>query len=378
MLPHLKPESLDVMWPAIELLFNAGRIISALAIVGLHILKNKLPSKPVWMLAILQAEIFFSTVLNHGNIQFCFLRLASILSIALIIDFFAVRAFDLISGILMCFELLLCLNFISVLIYYPEALYISDTGYEIYFLGFRNTFIIYVLPAIVVAMLYYSATKKKLRPILLAVSGIAPIFITWSATSICGVLMFVSVFALSKTPIRKWVNFRIIFTGTMIINLLISVFRVMERVSWISNFIKLVLKKRVTLTGRTFIWDCFFPLFSRSPLIGYGSDVKFRTNSGFLASHMHNQWFQFLFEGGIFALLFFLILNFVVGARLNQYNRCSNVYIFLAAFSALYVLFIAEAYSRPLLFMLYIIAYHIDKFEAAAVPSKRKLRIIVR
>lgn len=379
MLPHLNPKSLDVVWPEIEAIFNAGRIVSAFIIICLYIYKNRLPSRPVWIMAIMQGWIIFSTFFNDGNIMFCFLRTVSILSVALIIDFFSISPFELLTGVLPCLELALYLNLISVLLYYPQGMYLSKgLYYRCYFLGYRNEFILYVLPAMVVALIYQDVTKKKLRPILVIAAGIASICIVWSATSVCGILVFFITIFVFKTQLKKAITFSSVFICTTLANLLITVFRLMTQVPLIAKFIEIVLRKRITLTGRTYIWDQFGPLFFEAPFIGYGMGVQIRTVVGTYAMHMHNQWFQCVFEGGVPALCLFLLLNITVGVKVSKQSKSFIVNIFLAAFSSLYILFIAEAYSDPILFMVFFLAYHVDKFAAIPPQPVRRLRITVR
>jgi len=379
MLPHLKPPSFAYLWPTVGAIFNAGRFVSVLVMIFLYLLKNKLPSKPVWVLAALQGWRLVVTFLRaQENIQDALVIVAPILAVALLIDFFSDRAKELLSGLMLNMEIMIYANLASILLYYPNGMYRNaSSNYVCYFLGYHNSFILYVFPSIVIAFLYLSTTGKKLRPILVMIAGVLSIFITWSATSICGLLVFAATLLLCKTSAKEIITYPNIFAVTMAANLLISVFRIMDRVLWVTIFVESFLKKQITLTGRIYVWDSFYHYFSRSPWLGYGVNMRIRSSIG-TAYHTHNTWFQCLFEGGLPALLIFLIFNFLVGKQIRKHaQKISST--FLSVFAALYVIYIAETYlDSPWLYMLYILAYHAGKFEAVSVPAVRRVRLVIK
>lgn len=371
MFPHLKPACLEYLWPTVDAIFNAGRVVSALFILFLYLLKKKLPSKPVWILTALQMWLLFVTFLQaRENIRGASISLASILAVALLIDFFSGNIKSLLNALLLNLEIVIYANLASVLLYYPEGMYdphnrgIVSSAY--YFLGNYNSFIMYVLPAIVIAILYIRIYGKHIRPLTLIIAGCLQIIITWSATSICGLLAFAIILLLCKTSAKKVITYPNIFVSTLAFDLLISVFRVMDRVFLVALIIESFLHKKVTLTGRTLLWDSFYQRFFDSPWIGYGKGTESAIGTGLSA---HNQWFQFLLEGGVIGLLLFLIFNIAIGKVLMKGDSTSISSLFYAFFSAMYVCFIADVYlSNPWLYIPLILAYHIDKLEAATKP----------
>ena len=330
-LPHLKPTSINALWPAIGTVFNAGRIISALVIICLYIYKNRLPSKPVWYLGVLQIWLLLVTFWQGlGNIHDAIIVAVSIVAMALLIDFFSACSDKLLSAALLNMELLIYANAFSILRYYPSGLYrLGTSGSPAYFLGYHNSFIVYVLPAVVIALLYMRVTGARLRPCLLIMAGCLSIVKLWSATSICGLAVLGAMLLIEKTRLRSWITFSRIFLTAFSADILISVFRVMDRVPWVAWIITTLLHKQVTLTGRTAIWDSFYRLFADSPWIGYGKGVEALSGTGLSA---HNQWFQFLLEGGIVGLILFLLFNFAVGRSLMQHKNPRVVYVFYAFF----------------------------------------------
>lgn len=372
MLPHLKPDSLQYLCPAAEILFDAGKLFSTMVILCLYLLEKRIPSPPVWILAALQGWFCVATLINHGELYPVFISSVSVLAVSLLIDLCAGCMGRLVQSILLNFEILIYLNLLSVLIYYPNGMYIeSGHFYRCYFLGYHNLFIGYVVPAVLTALVYRKSAKKFWRPLCLIAASCLSIIITWSATSICFLLVLGAMLLMGRTSVRKAVSFPLVFAGTMAVNLAISVFRVMDRFPPAVWFIGRVLKKQVTLTGRTAIWDEFYQWFVRSPLIGYGSTYSEVARNVFLADHAHNQWFQMLFYGGIVGLTIFLLFNVVIGNRLCQFRETPCAYLCLSVFAALYIAFIAEAYYSPVIYIFFMTAYHVDKFQDAQISRKR-------
>lgn len=377
MFPHLKPAGLVYLWPTIDMVFDAGRLLSALLVLYLHFLKKKLPSTPVWVLAAFQIWLLFVTFLRaRENFGGTLITAASILTVTLLIDFFSGNVNALLSGVMFNMEILIYANFASILLYYPVGLFQIQPWNPCYFLGGHNSFVVYVLPTIVIALLYVSTTGKKLRPLLVIVAGVLSISITWSATSVCGLLIFVAILLLCKTPAREIITYRNIFAGAIVIDLLVSVFRVMDRVLLLANFIESFLRKEVTLTGRTALWDNFYQRFLDSPWLGYGAVAESVVGTGLSA---HNQWFQFLLEGGILGLLLFLIFNFSVAKKLERSDGSRPVTIFYAFFASAYIIFIADVYlGVPWLYIPFILSYHVNKFGATSVQAVHQIHLAKR
>lgn len=377
MLPHLKPDGLAYLWPTVATAFNMGQKLSIVVIIFLYILKKRLPSMSVWVLVLFQCWISIASYLNGQGLRSILISFSRFVSIAMLIDFFSKSPSALLKGLLLNMEILIYPNLISVLLFFPNGQYRSTTTSSPgYFLGHRNQFITFILPAIVISLLYIRQIGRKIRPILLIIVSCIQVIFVWSATSICGIFVFALLLILSKSFLSKWITFPTIFASTMVINLLISVFRVMDRVSLISSFIESILKKEITLTGRTFLWDSVYLRFFASPWIGYG-----RYAESVVGTHLaaHNQWFQFLLEGGIPGLTLFLLFNFVIGKQLMRCSETQNIYFFCAMLCAMYTIFITDVYlSSPWFYMLYILAYHADKFEAVPAVHRKKIRLLMR
>lgn len=373
-LPHLKPNSMGVLWPESALLFNAGRIASALIIIFLFFLEKRIPSFPIWVLGVLQGWILITTYLNGGNVYSAGISMVSVLTVAAATDILSVRPWEFIRGLMLNLELLMYTNFLTVILYYPNGLYRDAVyGNRCYFLGYHNSFFQYALIAICVSWLYVYFTGRKLRSFCLIAVSYASILITWSATSVTVLIMVTLFMFLPSQRLRDWITFPKIFVGTLAADIFITIFRVMDRVSLVAWWIEAVLKKQVTLSGRTYIWDKFYRLFFAHPILGYGAGEHIYIFSSFMGTH--NQYFEFLHQGGVIALAIYILFNLAVGKKLVQYRKSRSCYLFLVILAGLYTIFISEALSTPIIYMLLMMAYNVNRFEPGSQPAMRRIRI---
>lgn len=380
MLPHMQPDSVNYLWPIVELLFNAGRIISALVIICLLIYKRRIPSLPVYILAAIHGLILFSTYINGVDIWGPTVTTISSLVAVCLIDIFADQIAILIRSLMLNLEWLIYGNFVSILLYYPYGMYTrSNHSGACYFLGYHNGFFQYVLLAVLVSALYAHIEKKKVRSLCLVAAGYLCVVITWSATSLTALALVAVLMLFPLQRLKRWMTFSCVFAAAMTGNAAVSIFRVIENVPWIGRLVKKLLKKDITLTGRTYFWNQFYKKFLAHPFLGYGAREHLKLpygGRGFYGAH--NQYFELLLEGGMFALALFLFFNLLMGKALDQCKDDAIRYIFLSVLTGLYIIFIAEAYLSPLVYMIMILAYHANKFAAVPGPTTRRLRFVIR
>ena len=376
----MKPQCLEYLWPVLDAAFDAGRVLSALFLIFLYIRGRRVPSKLVWVQAVLQGWFLLLTYMrNPERLWGVVISTVSILTVACAVDLFSARPAMLTRGLMGIMEWLIYGNLLSIILTYPQGLYISvGHGQHCYFLGYRNGFFQYALLAILAAMLYSHIEKKKVRPLCLIAASYLCILITWSATSVAALMAVSVLIIIPSQKLRRWVTFPRVFGGAMAVNLAITVFRVMDRVPWIAWFIVRILNKRTTLTGRTDIWNQFQRKFFAHPFLGYGAGDHVLDPFSRVPVGAHNQYFELLLEGGVFALALFLLLNILMGNALSRCKDAAVRYIFLSVLAGLYVIFIAEAYLTPLICALMTLAYHAEKFACVPGPTTRRLRFVIK
>ena len=93
------------------------------------------------------------------------------------------------------------------------------------------------------------------------------------------------------------------------------IFKIHETI--LSNFITMILKKNISLTGRTFIWDYSLQSLVKSPFIGFGSKQNLIMNN-FGVTEAHNGFIEILMATGLTGLMIILLILWLVRKKLDQ------------------------------------------------------------
>lgn len=261
------------------------------------------------------------------------------------------------------FFILLLINFITIILF-PGGFYLNSSGYSgNYFLGYDNNLITYIFPAL--ALSFTNTLNKNgkigLKSIFLLIISFCSIIFTWSATGVVSMVIIIVLFfayTINKKdfPIKKYI--------VVALSLFIGI--VFLRFQNIFSFIiEGWLKKDLTFTGRTYIWDTFISEIKKSILIGHGIvDSKYLIQT-LNAGHAHNYFLQILYQGGL--VTFSMFLGFFFSAIKKVQNCKEKKYVGIVIFVYL-ISFIFEAYSLTNMFIIVLlIAYYYE-------PSSKNLK----
>lgn len=343
-------------YPVLLQVTRIGRVASCLIVVCLYIFgkERRTISPPTIVLIAIEIIIFTITVLNNFSLPKDLTNFFSAVAMFLIIDYFMNDAKYLFDVLFVNYSIIQVLNIISVIEYYPVGKYSWDT----YAAGGTNEFICFALPAIMLSLMYICAKKNILGSIALIVISVIPIVMVWSVTSIVSLAMFL-IFII----FFRYCKFKKMAWSLIGIDVLISILRVFDRSSLLGGLIVNYLEKDITLNGRTYIWDAVCKMILKKPIFGYGYDISIITG-GANPAHAHNEYFQLLLTGGIIVLCLFFLLNYIVGRKITLFRSSKFYPVIISSFAALFTLYIGEAYKRTyLLFIVYLIAYHITDIE---------------
>lgn len=139
-----------------------------------------------------------------------------------------------------------------------------------------------------------------------------------------------------------------------------------ELASW---FIKDVLGKDMTFTGRTYMWDAALHVIAKSPLWGNGfvDTDWYMANMTTLAIGAHNYILNTMVYGGVTLLTIYLIM--VISSIWHLVNlKDINSMRLLAAFGVLTIMMLFEVYETSLVFLLLTIMYY--------YPSEKSLETV--
>ena len=254
------------------------------------------------------------------------------------------------------FFILLLINFITIILF-PAGFYLNSSGYSgNYFLGYDNNLITYIFPALAISFTnsFGETGMIGIKTIFLLVISFFSIVFTWSATGVVAmvimiILLMIYTFKKNSFPIKKYT----------IIALSIFVGIVFFRLQNIFGFIiEEWLKKDLTFTGRTYIWDIYIKQIRQSFLIGHGIvDYKYLIQT-INAGHAHNYFLQILYQGGIVAFSMFLGFFF---STINKVKKCNEKkYVGIVIFAYL-ISFVFEAYNLTNMFIIVLlVAYYYE------------------
>ena len=188
--------------------------------------------------------------------------------------------------------------------------------------------------------------------------------ITFPATAIVGMIVFslcfMSLLCNNKlfgfiTPIKLFA-----ISGT--ISFLIIYVKIQNL---FYGFIKNVLHKDLTFSGRTEIWNLAIDKIKNNLILGYGRLTTEQRTVVFNATSAHNQFLNFLFEGGVGLLLTICVIFIIISKKLKECNNKKIRAVITATIASYLFMWITEPFSYSgtlLMFIIFMIAYYSDVF----------------
>lgn len=358
LMPIFCPIYLDYITASIHFYSILQYIAYIYIIIGL--IKTKKRISIVTLLAIImQSWILISTILGNGYLDEATSLFLRITYPFLLFDFYRDQFKLLLKQLMLHSELCIYINLFTLLIAPNGFLSRSNIAYGMtqeWFLGADAYFIMWILPALIIAWAYAYIFKRKRKAIMISLAAIITEIVRGSGTGIIVLSLF---FIVLIIPIIKKIltPYRSVLIG-VIAFLCIIFLREFDLIVPILN----LLEKDITFTGRITIWDNAINCIINNPIFGYGiltNDAmvqylgKSSTGIWVGATHCHSQLLQTAFQGGIVAaLLLFCIIGVVTckSARIwpNKLSNLSGLAI------ALYIIMsITEVFSFPIMYMIF-------------------------
>lgn len=243
------------------------------------------------------------------------------------------------------FEILTYLNLLIVIMY-PDGLYHVSTVRNYYLFDHVNVAIRYLLPGSCLILLnsYIRKNKVTLRAIIYISTVILTLILTKPVTAIIGYALFLLLLVI----LPKKMNFikifsplkSFIYAGTL--SFLIIVVNIQE---YFANFIINILHKDVTFTGRTDIWNEALFYLKNNFIFGLGRLQSEKRTMMLGASSAHNQFLNFMFEGGIVLLGYIFIAIYCFSKRLLSCKNRKIIILFSATMFSYAFMWISEPFS---------------------------------
>lgn len=267
--PFFHPGYVSVCVPWLDALYNAGKVISALAVAVLCV-KTFLADREISGAAIslIAMELWMmADVLAHQGLQGRAIQgVASVLVVCAVIEIGTRRhARAVVRAMLLLDEALIGIHAVTMLAF-PGGLYGTPLqGMNNWFLGYRNSFIFYFAPALSLEFMVARSSGRRLRfDLLLAVCLIAMAMGGSATGCICMALLAV----LALTGLWKTRGFHSVTLAGAGLAAFVAI--VLLRLQGVFEPVFTLLGRKSTFTGRTLIWDRTMEAIAASPLVGYG------------------------------------------------------------------------------------------------------------
>lgn len=348
-IPFVKPNCFEYIsgLEFIDRFFDLCRI-AAFAVLVVCLFIHKRMSKTVLCAVLYEVVLFFSTFINNGSINnanmvrfavgagsvlgFCILTELGILYNCKV---FFKSAFDI------CF-VYIAINFVLSL-FFPEGIAVNERGASVNFIGYDNFMSPFLVASLGISVIYSELFDCRSKPavffILIATTAIR----TWSATGVVGwFIISVYILFIYRKKAAALFNSFSLYAVYFVAFVSIVLLRLQNYFSFI---IEKILKKSVSFTGRTAIWDRAIALIKRSPLIGYGvsNDGMIILPNGY-CYHAHNAFLETVLQGGIFSLALFIALFLISGGKLYRYRDSSISGIISVVTFAMLMMMTMESY----------------------------------
>ena len=363
LIPSFKPTFFDV----IGIISNIYKIMTLITFVGIlliHIIKKKNISNMALLFIIYELLIVMSTYIQRGNVKESIISAINILNIILVIDFYSEYMNSFLYALMAHFEICVYINLATLLIW-PNGMYgRSSNAYSMtqeWFLGWDNIFIVWLFPALCIALLFMYYNKKKIRPMMLICAVVLTVLNNWVATASVGIFIVISCISVPFikkhfTPIKTFICAFAVFIFIVVV----------QNFDFLKPIIEGVLQKDMTFNSRIGIWNNAMLAIKDNWLIGYGilySNDMIKCLGWKTATHCHNQYLQIFFQGGIILFVNYILIQIEAIKKLSQNWNSQVSKVIAYSIFAFNIMCITEPYNYGLMFLLFILAEHNEKLK---------------
>lgn len=339
-----------------KFLFILSMILSSILIV-LYTLNFKFNCFSILYFMFLFLLFWASFISDSASILLFFKNFLKISAVALYLNWgINVNYKNTINSIYYALYVMIMINFATIIIF-PTGMY-SGSYNNNWFLGYDNTHIFWFVSAIAMGvvkkkLIHNNNFQSILFVLLLLIISYSVLF-CFSANSVIGyiiIIIYLLFFKFLKN--KKYLNSKNYFIVTFLTFFSIVIFRVQNVFSWL---IVGILKKDLTFTNRTTVWDNAIKWIIKKPLLGSGiesNEIVISKLNGVHFVHAHDTYLDVLYKGGILSMIPFLLLIFFASKKLYEYKDYNVIKVLSIILFSCLIMMIFE--SREFSFGLYII-----------------------
>lgn len=323
LIPYFKPGYIHLCVPIGKALYDVARIIGAVVVFALflrHLVRVRRLSGAAIALIVLEGWMSADVLIHQGINVTAFAGIVSALSVCLLIEMAMSRgrAAELLNAFLLLYEILIGLNFLTMLIW-PKGLYYTPSElWDNWFLGYRNMFLFYFAPALSLELLNRHRTGKAARMNVVTAVCTVSMALSGSATGMIAIAVF-DVLYITHLYRVKLCNILTVTVAALAANVSIVCLNVQQYLAPLFALIG----REVNFTGRTTIWERTIALIQKQPLLGYGmqsEEVRGATAGLWSGVKAHNFFLEQQYCFGIIGTVLFLAFLgvLIVGLHRNR------------------------------------------------------------
>ena len=352
-IPYFKPALFGVMdetaW--LERIFDLWRLAAAAVVCVLYLLQmgknRRRPSSVLMLLCAYLGCVAVATLVRENNLWGLVNYVATIVTFCMLLE---VRLREdpamAVDMLVMPLTVLVLANFVLECVFPWGLVQGGSYSYTYNLLGIDNLLSPILVPYMFLVVLRSSLLHGRVNYfayLMLAVAA-ESLLLVWSATGMMGVLVGL-IFLLFFYERKGERLFNYLSASLVGAGLFFSI--VMFRLqNLFAFFITGVLHKGLSFTGRTDIWDRAVFLIERSPFLGYGiaQTGKVYRLAKHKYYHAHNVFLEVLVEGGLLALIAYLLMLERAGRQLLIYRKHSYACLLSGALMAVMVMTAMEPF----------------------------------
>lgn len=317
----------------VDKLYKIAKLIVSALVIYIYIYNSKI-SKIVISMIIFQIIAFASTIINHGSItRFAGPAITTVTMIMIAeIIINNKELFNISKKMNIYFRICFIINVLSVILVDGFKIY-ED---ELYFLGIDNRWIFSYLPWMFFELIYAQKSENYRNAYVSFGLIELSLLYKWSVSAfLLNLIWLVPLIAKNK------IHFTKIAVPTFVFTLLSNILIVFCKIQNIFSKLLSNLKKDITLSGRTLLWDNVLKNAKNKPILGNGMQTLIYDKDFFGSSanneldclkvgHAHNSYMTILYRYGILGLMSYLatILMVIFKLRENYTNKYANIIFF--------------------------------------------------
>lgn len=332
-------------------------LIFSFSFIVLLTIKKKSISKINVYIILLMIVLLFSSIINGTGLLFCIKDIMRILGLCLITEYgIKYDKNSFFKAMTITLSLLVYINLFSIL-RHPSGLYMNKTGYiENWFLGYKNTHILYILPALMYNFIDTYNKNNKLsfyNYFFLTIAIISTLFVN-NGTGIIGLFIVVIFIIFHKSIDRfKLVNIINGIYAYLAMFFAIVIFRLQNAFKFL---IVDILHKDLTFTGRVYVWDKAIKMIKNKPLLGYGN-VSFEYSK--IVYSTHNTILGVMHKTGLIGLFMYFIIIFTSAKELLKENRNYIAQLISSFIFSYLIMMLTEAYAFKYFLFILVLGYNV-------------------